>query len=402
MASTPSVAGPAASTAAAYPHRLPSLTGLRFFAAFMVFMGHVQGLSVFDHQGIQETYNLVFANAGALGVSCFFLLSGFVLTWSARTSDSTRAYYRRRIIKVFPNHAVVWAVLVVMLLAVGQPPRLLQALANLFLVQAWIPEMSFTMEAVNGVTWSLSVEVAFYLLFPAFILLVRRIRPERLWFWTLGLVVLALLVPLLLTPYLPSQPAYPHIPGLSWPEIYAVYFGPPLRMVEFVVGMLLARIVLSGRWIRVPIPLALALVIGAYALARYLPIGIGLAVLYTLPLGLLVAGIASSDVRRRPTFLAKRPIVFLGELSYAFFLIHVTVLFELYEVFGTEVMTEMGPMVGLTGGPLGGVLFLLLVAAISVLLSWLLYSLVERPLMRRFGRRRGPAPKRREVPVADA
>lgn len=395
MTATQSVSGPAVNSGTVLPQRLPSLTGLRFFAAFMVFMGHVQGLSVFGHQGIQNGYNTVFANAGAIGVSCFFVLSGFVLTWTAKTNDTTRAYYRRRFFKVFPNHAVVWVVLVIMLLATGQQLGLLQALANLFLVQAWIPEMSYTMAAVNGVTWSLSVELAFYALFPLFILLVRRIRPNRLWFWTIGLVVIALMVPPLVTPHLPTQPEFPHIPGLSWAEIWVVYFGPPLRMVEFVVGMLLARIVLSGRWIRLPILPALALAIGAYILARYLPMGMSLAVVYPLPLGLLVAAIAHSDVRRRSTFLARRPFVFLGEISYAFFLIHITVLFELYEALGTETMTEMGPMVGLTWGPLGGVLFLLIVAGISVFLAWLLYSLVERPMMRRFARPRTstPAPR---------
>jgi peptidoglycan/LPS O-acetylase OafA/YrhL len=39
-----------------------------------------------------------------VGVSSFFALSGFVLTWSLRAADTKRAFYRRRFARVYPLH----------------------------------------------------------------------------------------------------------------------------------------------------------------------------------------------------------------------------------------------------------------------------------------------------------
>jgi peptidoglycan/LPS O-acetylase OafA/YrhL len=54
------------------------------------------------------------------------------------------------------------------------------AFLNLFLLHAWSPSLA-TEVSVNPVAWSLSVEALFYLSFPLWINLIRRIRPERLW-----------------------------------------------------------------------------------------------------------------------------------------------------------------------------------------------------------------------------
>ena len=62
------------------PSRLDSLTGLRFFAAGIVFMHHSFELTTGT---LREALLAVFGH-GRAGVSFFFVLSGFVLAWSAR------------------------------------------------------------------------------------------------------------------------------------------------------------------------------------------------------------------------------------------------------------------------------------------------------------------------------
>ncbi|WP_372352198.1 acyltransferase family protein [Streptomyces sp. KL116D] len=78
--------------------RLPSLTGLRFFAAFLVFLCHA--LSQFNPQTDSVSHDVAYflLPAGPVGVS-FFVLSGFVLTYAARPGDTVRRFWRRRVVR---------------------------------------------------------------------------------------------------------------------------------------------------------------------------------------------------------------------------------------------------------------------------------------------------------------
>jgi peptidoglycan/LPS O-acetylase OafA/YrhL len=373
---------------AAGASKLPAVTGLRCLAAFLVFAGHARGLSIFDNRAVQDGYDRIFENTGTLAVSSFFVLSGFVLTWSTKVGGITRIFYRRRFFKMFPNHVVVFAVALGLLIVSGGPVKLVPALANLLLVHAWIPDfsLSFTFNAVNGPTWSLSVEWALCLTFPLLILLVRRIRPGHLWNWAIGISALALLMPLISQSFLPAQPRYPYVADMSMADMWFLYFGPPAWMAAFVVGMILARIVQTGRWIGVGVSAAVLLLIGVFITARFLPTSYGLTVLYPLPLSMLFAAVAVSDIEGRRTWLGSKPMVWLGDTSYAFFLIHLTLLYTLYHAFSQKLVGAAGTYVGLAWGPLGGFAFLAGVMLLCVFLSWLLYSLVERPMMRRWSR----------------
>src|SRR5207247_2593909 len=111
----------------------------------------------------------------AQGVSFFFVLSGFILTYvyGDLRRDGWRRYFAARIGRIWPAHLALFAYVVVALpLEQRTPPgsnHLPNALANVFLVQAWMPDFRF-IGAFNNVSWSLSVEVFFYLLFPLLIL----------------------------------------------------------------------------------------------------------------------------------------------------------------------------------------------------------------------------------------
>lgn len=105
--------------------RYPSLTGLRFLCALGVFLTHAWYVAkVFRDDRAEQAVKAVLP-LGMVGVSVFFVLSGFVLTWSARDGEgargggSARSFWRRRAAKVYPNHLVVWALLFVFVLATG-------------------------------------------------------------------------------------------------------------------------------------------------------------------------------------------------------------------------------------------------------------------------------------------
>ncbi|MGW4065091.1 acyltransferase family protein [Amycolatopsis sp. NPDC004747] len=368
--------------------RLPSLTGLRFIAALLVFLYHAHWLGLFAGSPVEEVYNFVTKNGGYVGVSFFFVLSGFVLTWAAKPGDKARKFWRRRFFKIIPNHVVAFAFAFAMLLGSGSPIQVSAVIANLFLVHTWVPDLSLVLNAVSGVTWSLSVELFFYISFPLLIVLVRKIRPERLWYWWTGLVTLALLMPVLSGPLLPTEPRFPFDESISWPQMWLLDYGPPVRVLEFASGMVLARIVLSGRLKNLPALLPALLAVGVYVVSLFVPTSFAMAAIYPVPLGLLIAAVALRDVRGATGFLAGRPMRWLGEISYAFFLLHFTLLFALHGLISKKVTTEGVVTEQLGGGPVGGALFLVGAFAVSLLASWVLYRAVEMPAMRRWSKSR--------------
>ncbi|WP_405090084.1 acyltransferase [Micromonospora sp. NBC_01392] len=366
--------------------RLPSLTAMRTVAATLVFIHHAMFQPLFSDQGVQNAYNEFSRNLGPLSVMFFFVLSGFILTWSGKPRDGLKNYYRRRFFKIFPNHLVVYAILLVLMFVAGRTILWPEALANLPLMQAWVPSFDYQLLAVNPPTWTLSVELLFYLCFPLLLILINRIRPSRLWLYA-GLAALAaLLMPVLSRLLLPDSPATPISASLSWPQLWFIYYFPVTRMFEFVVGMVMARILITGRWPNIRPSIIAAVVAAAYVAT--LPLKLfeeGYQTAFLIPLALAITGTAAADLAGRRTLFNTRVMVFLGEISYAFYLVHITVFFSLQAAFNHQ--WGLGGM--FTSRPfatLPAFAFLIGSYLACVLVAWLLYSLVERPVMRRWGR----------------
>src|SRR4051812_40535867 len=92
------------------PH-LPSLTGLRWFAALAVFFHH----SAFAwnwNQTVTAGYSEL-ARPGSTGVTFFYMLSGFVLAWSPPDRDTPRPFYRRRFARIAPAYWVATLIAIV-------------------------------------------------------------------------------------------------------------------------------------------------------------------------------------------------------------------------------------------------------------------------------------------------
>ncbi len=156
----------------ARPSRLDSLTGLRFFAAGIVFLHHAFELTTGT---LREALTAVFGH-GRAGVSFFFLLSGFVLAWSMQPGDRATSFWRRRAARLWPAYAVATlAGYLVSRFWDGRYFSLERLAANLAMVQAWIPAKDWYF-SVNSVNWSLSVEAFFYLTFPLYASSIMRMR----------------------------------------------------------------------------------------------------------------------------------------------------------------------------------------------------------------------------------
>ncbi|USX55952.1 acyltransferase [Lentzea sp. HUAS12] len=336
--------------------RLPSLTGLRFVAALAVFGFHLNALGLFRGGPAESAMGLLFG-PGAIGVSFFFVLSGFVLTWSARPGQAATSIWRRRAAKIYPNHVVAWFVALLGLVVLGaHEVSAVSVVLGALLLQAWVPAESVFF-AVNTPAWSLSCEAAFYLAFPLLIRWVTRVT--RPW-WIAGALAAAVaLVPVAAMLFPPPV------------EYWFVYVFPVTRALEFALGMVMARIVMTGQWIGLrPLP-ASALVLVAYFGSAHVPGTFGFVAVTVVPLALLIAAVAVSDVDGTRSPWRSRPMVWLGEVSFAFYLVHHFVI---------RTVAEGLDELGVTGIP--AVVPAALMFSVSLVLAWLLFRFVEKPAFR--------------------
>src|ERR687885_787805 len=102
-------------------HRVTSLkllASLRPAAALLVFGFHLHVMGLFDDGTTGTVLDWLFSRCAG-GFSCFFLLSGLVLTWSIRPTDTTVRFWRRRIARIYPNHLATWLLVLAMLMVSG-------------------------------------------------------------------------------------------------------------------------------------------------------------------------------------------------------------------------------------------------------------------------------------------
>jgi peptidoglycan/LPS O-acetylase OafA/YrhL len=373
---------PPTATAAVTDRRiqLNTLTGMRGVFSFVVLLGHNGAESYFADDRINRGLVRTLIGPGEAAVALFFMLSGFVLVWAARPGDTPKSFLRRRFMKIYPNHLVTWTAGLLGMLAFGKFTGVLNVLPSLALVHVWVPNGD-TLSGTNGPAWSLGCEMVFYLLFPWMLPRVLRIAQDRLWRWLIGCCVGLVAVTLLAAATLSPAGTMFGLP-ISLQQFYVLIFFPPVRMFDFLLGMIVAQLVITGRW--VPVRgrwIALAGVAGL-ALNAVTPAPIGFVVFF-VPVNLLMLGTAATmDIRKRPSFLTWRSVVWLGDVSFALYLVHYLVI-------------HYGRL-ALGGGPWStpqAALFLVANVMVSIGLAELMRRHVELPMMAKFARprRRTPA-----------
>ncbi|MDQ1699211.1 MAG: hypothetical protein QOG34_1074 [Frankiaceae bacterium] len=293
------------------PSRLDALTGLRFWFAFLVVAHH--SLEHWFGGGVH-----VVADFGYIGVDFFFVLSGFVLTWSARPDVGPLRFWWNRVARIWPLHLTTLVLAVVV--GVGVAVNGSGLVPNLLLLQAWWPQQHVYF-GFNAVSWSLSCEVFFYLCFPLLYRWLSALSPVRR-----AQVVVAITLALLVYPGVFSLTVAPRDPaGWEW----TTYVLPLWRLGEFAVGIIAALAVRDGWRPRLSGRMALAgaVVIGAV----YVGVGEWRGALPNRPLtetvamlliALVLMALALDELRGRRGWLSSRMMVRLGAASYALYLCH--------------------------------------------------------------------------------
>ncbi|MBF4621452.1 acyltransferase [Clavibacter sp. VKM Ac-2542] len=292
---------------------LPSLTGLRWVTAMMIFLYHVLVVSYFADPWSLPWMTVFFG--GTAGVTVFFILSGFVLAWGSRPDQRVGSFYVRRLARVYPLHLVALALALVTAATFVPGIRTHGAaplVANLLLVNAWDPGW---WQAGNPVSWSLACEAFFYLLFPLLIRLLSG-RTAR----TLVAVSAVALGVMLIAPAVAAASPVPMSASAT----------PLLRLPEFVIGIAAALLLRQRQWQpprpRVAVPLAVAgYLVGLLPARPDAPLQ-ATHTIGALAFAILIASLAAVDAGGGRTFLAGPGWQALGRASFAFYLVHVLVM----------------------------------------------------------------------------
>jgi peptidoglycan/LPS O-acetylase OafA/YrhL len=143
--------------------RVKELDLLRFLAAFAVvifhyaFRGYARGdMSTMPYPLLAEP-----AKYGYLGVELFFMISGFVILMTA-SSNNLKVFFISRVVRLYPAFLVCCTITFLITLAIGQPrytADFYQYIINMTLLSDLMGVPS-----IDGVYWSLFVEIKFYLM----------------------------------------------------------------------------------------------------------------------------------------------------------------------------------------------------------------------------------------------
>ena len=369
---------------------LPALTSLRFLAAAAVFLFHFPPA--------ETSWPLaVVAGQGHVGVTVFFVLSGFLIT--ARYADALfggsprvalRDYFTKRVARIVPLY---WTVLALSLWLGGGTLLSLDTLPEWLLLQGFLSRSIDSLAVPTS--WTLTLEECFYAVAPlVFLSLRRKLLPTAvvLLGWTAAFLAGGLALHAVV-----DAERFGFLGSLQ--ELFRhTFFG---RFADFALGVAAGRLYLSGAVTR-----AWSLPRGGLAASA---LGLfGGALVFAGQAGMTLAGGLDSDgwARAWPfnlvvaagaavlilaltasasplaRLLSLPPLVYLGRVSYALYLIQLTPL-------GKGLLYRLVP----PDAPGFGLLLYAGMTAVSALL----YELVEEPgrrlVLRVLGREGHPGPR---------
>ncbi len=346
--------------------RFRTIDGLRGLAALAVVLFHLNEALVHTYGPWAPGFIASILGHGYLGVDAFFVISGFVITYSVRNADLSFGFIGRfalrRSIRLDPPYwaamaleiAFIWLGLR-MALTVTPLPSARQVFSHFLYAQDLLGYGGIII-----IFWTLCFEIQFYLGLILLLAIHRRLqeslgRPAARRVAVLALSAL----------FLYSVMARYHAFGVSAHPGFAV-----LRWFQFFMGVCVWWVVsgktswyaLAGMW----------LVTGAIVIIEQQP-------LYEL-LAVTVSAMLWWSYQRdkMASFLSSRPLLFLGGISYSLYLFHSTIGWRFVRASGLLLEADTArPIVWLVFGA---------AVAICVGTAWIAWALVERPSMR-FSRR---------------
>jgi peptidoglycan/LPS O-acetylase OafA/YrhL len=210
------------------PAYLNALTFPRFILAILVVIFHY-GLHL---DLFKESFFVEFFKNGAVAVSFFFFLSGFVLAYNYNETK-TKSFLLKRVFRIFPIYIITFfVVLISQLLLNLDTPTLFYSIMNSLGLQSWFPGHALQ---VNFPSWSISVEFFLYASFPIILWLYKKMKWKYFVFLSIVIIVLGWLQHYYFVVHL-------YDPNRYFLEQFILYF-PLFHLSTFIAGFL------GGKWI---------------------------------------------------------------------------------------------------------------------------------------------------------
>ena len=336
---------------------MAGLDGIRALAVCAVVWHHTHG----------SIASLPMSHNGFLGVDVFFVLSGFLITTLLLREKlgsgriSLRHFYVRRSLRIFPLYYLVLLVLTAYFALVGGGSSQRSSFLAELPFHASYTSNWIDVRSMMAITWSLSTEEQFYLLWPPVLVLLGMLS-----------------VPVLLA-FLALNQAV----NFGWLDAVLVRIGIPheslailqCTFTPIILGALLAFALASDRarevlsWLcsRWSVPLFVVLMLATANMAGDIRGWPRLS--FQLATAAFLATVVLQPAHRLVAVLEWRPLAYIGTVSYGVYLLHMLVADAMKRGFGTIGLHSDG-------------LFFLACLAGTIALAGLSFRYFERPLLR--------------------
>ena len=357
------------------------IDSLRAAAILLVFFYHATGVMIkpnpaFPHNA--SGYVLSFIFTGATGVTLFFVIISFLLTipFYLKPDTSRTRFFKKRLLRILPLYFIIVAIAGLLTQSViNNPMEVVRSF--LFLFETW------GLFPFSVPWWSLRTELEFYVLLGILMPLIH-FRKGRFLLLAAITALFAGRYFILFRPELYSshkflsivltQSAVAHAPtfliGITASIIY-IRFGASMK--EYFYRSRIFNSIVSD-FIFILILAALSFVLGKVAVMGMTPAEVSWPQHYTyeaLLWSLVLLSVIVLPLKIKP-LISNRVLAYIGEISYSFYLIHLPVMFYVNYTF---LPIQKGFTLIFFGK-------LLLILAITLVLSSLSYRFIEKPFLR--------------------
>lgn len=340
--------------------QLKALTGIRAFAAFWVLLFHTR------------YFWYPVAITGQQAVTLFFVLSGFLMSYCYHHCTFTRLtcfvdFWFRRIARIVPSHTVMLLIILIPFPTFDYMPSTTNVIMMSFFFMNTYMQCDYAMDLSIMISWSVSAEMFFYICFPFLFLGLRWLLDKednhhhpivrRIFFYLTWV-----LIPIIINGTLFGSIYYYYVVntvGRAYPWCWH-YYLPAYRLLGFMAGMwagmltvkhllpLEARVPANRKWIIGVVVDVLIIVVMVLTFTwlhpHYGKLARG-ASAYLAVLILIGLAMEQGIIYR---ILALRPIVYLGEISFQFYLYHAFIIIIARNVSPKPLIAHFFVIVGLS------------------------------------------------------